>query len=300
VALDDVMALTNRLLTSADALAAMTARLRLAELGEEVDPALRVQLDRVADALEARALYDGLTEQERSIVVSFARSYLSQALDLVEDPVRAPGWSYSDPILLQAQGSASAAVAHLISAAGLGASDARILDVGTGVAGLAIAFCSTFPESTVIGIDPWQPALEIARRNVDEAGLGARISLIATTIQEFRDDEGFDLTWLPSFFIPETVLDDAISRIHDLLRPDGTLVVGTGAGGADSVEAAVDDLRTVRSGGSVVSVPPSGSSAPASPTCVRRNSGSTCRCVSSSEVASKHAGSVRGTWPSTR
>jgi SAM-dependent methyltransferase len=253
VALEDAMALTNRLLTSADALAAMTARLRLAELGKEGDPALRAQLDRVAEALDARELYDDLSEQERSIVTSFARSYLNQALDLVEDPLRTPGWSYSDPVLLRAQGSASAAVARLISAAGLGKSDARILDVGTGVAGLAIAFCSTFPESTVVGIDPWEPALSIAKQDVTEAGLGERIALVATTIQDYHDSDGFDLAWLPSFFIPESVLDDALSRIHDLLRPGGTLVLGTGASGEESLEAAVDDLRTVRSGGSVVS-----------------------------------------------
>ncbi len=252
MALDELMSVTNRLLTSADALAAMTARLRLAELGDEGDPAVRAQLDRVADALEAREQYDALDARERSILVSFARSYLRQALDLVEDPLRAPGWSYSDPVLLQAQGSASAAVANLMSAAGLGSNDARILDVGTGVAGLAIALCSTFPESTVVGLDPWEPALTIAQRNVAEAGLGSRITLVGSTIQDFDDSEGFDLTWLPSFFIPEAVLDDAIARIHDLLRPGGTLVVGTGAGGADSLEAAVDDLRTVRSGGSVI------------------------------------------------
>ena len=45
------MALTNQLLTSANALAAMTARLRLAELGEEAIR-VRAQLDRVADALD--------------------------------------------------------------------------------------------------------------------------------------------------------------------------------------------------------------------------------------------------------
>lgn len=247
------MALTNRLLTSADALAAMTARLRLAELGEEGDPALRAQLDRVAEALDARELYDNLSEQERSIVTSFARTYLNQAVDLVEDPLRRPGWSYSDPVVLQAQGSASAAVARLIAAAGLGKADARVLDVGTGVAGLAIAFCSTFPESTVVGIDPWEPALSIAKQNVAEAGLGERITLVATTIQDYHDSDGFDLGWLPSFFIPDMVLDDALSRIHELLRPGGTLVVGTGASGEESLEAAVDDLRTLRSGGSVVS-----------------------------------------------
>jgi precorrin-6B methylase 2 len=253
VALDDVMALTDRLLTSAYALAAVTARLRLAELGDEGDPAVRAQLDRVADALEARDLYDALDERERSIVVAFSRSYLRQALELVDDPARAPGWSYTDPALLQAQGTASAVVAHLISKVGVGSPNARILDIGTGVAGLAIALCSTFPESTVVGLDPWEPALAIARTNVAEAGLESRITLLATAIQDFDDPDGFDLVWLPSFFIPESVLDRAIERIHVLLRPSGTLFVGTTQTDEQSLNAAVDDLRTVRSGGSVVS-----------------------------------------------
>ena len=253
LALDDVMALTNQLLTSANALAAMTARLRLAELGQEGDPAVRAQLDRVADALESRDLYDGLSDQERAVVIAFSRSYLRQALDLVDNPARAPGWSYTDPVLLQAQGSASAVVAHLMAQTGVGTPDARILDVGTGVAGLAIALCRTFPASTVVGLDPWEPALALARKNVAEAGLESRITLRDTMIQDFADPDGFDLAWLPSFFIPDSVLDDAISRIHGLLRPGGTLVVGTMQGEKESLHAAVDGLRTVRSGGAVVS-----------------------------------------------
>ena len=251
MALDDAMALTSRLLTSADALAAMTARLRLAELGEGGDPAVRAQLDHIADVLGAREMLDSLDEQERAIVVSFSRSYLRQALELVEDPLRESGWRYTDPVLLQAQGSASGVVASLFAGAGLGKPDARILDVGTGVAGLAIAFCRTYPEATVVGLDPWEPSLEIARRNVEEAELGSRITLVASTIQDFRDDDGFDLAWLPSFFIPEVVLDEAVARIHGLLRPGGTLVVGTTQGEEGSLETAVDNLRNLRSGGSV-------------------------------------------------
>lgn len=56
----------------------------------------------------------------------------------------------------------------------------------------------------------------------------------------------------PSFFIPEKVVDRALSRLHELLRPGGTLVVGIGASGDDELAAAVDDLFTVRSGGSTL------------------------------------------------
>lgn len=252
MAFEELMGLTNRLLTSAQALAAITARLRLDELGVQGDPSVRAQLDRVVDALGVADL-DGLDARERSVLVSFARSYLGQALDLVENPERAGAWAYSDPVLLRAQGSASGVVARLLASAGLGSPDARILDVGTGVAGLAVALCSTFPQATVVGIDPWEPALVIARENVAEAGLEERITLLPTAIESFDDTDGFDLVWLPSFFIPEAVFDEAIERIFAVTRPGGALVVGAQYDtGADSLAAAVDDLFTVRSGGSVV------------------------------------------------
>ena len=215
------MGLTNRLLASAQALAAVAARVRLEDLALEGDPAVRAQLDRVVDALGVRDDVEALDERERAVVVAFARSYLAQALDLIDDPARKGAWSYSDPTLLRAQGSASAAVVRLIAEAGLGSADARILDVGTGVGGLAIAFCTTFPEATVVGIDPWEPALAIARESVAAAGLEDRITLRADAIQEFEDDDGFDLAWLPSFVIPEAVLDEAIERIFAVTRPGG-------------------------------------------------------------------------------
>jgi cyclopropane fatty-acyl-phospholipid synthase-like methyltransferase len=252
MAMEVAMALTNRLLTQAQTLSAITAYLRLAAAGHEANPALQARLERIVDLLDAREALDALTEQERSVVTSFARSYLHQALELMEDPGRANAWSHSDPTILQAQGSASAVVATLIANAGLGGSGIRILDIGTGVAGLAIAFCNTFPDSTVVGLDPWEPSLALARANVSEADLGNRITLHGTPVQTFEDRDGFDLVWLPSFFIPEEVLDDALRRVRVLLRPGGCVVVGIIEGPEDPLAGAVDAMITVRSGGSVL------------------------------------------------
>lgn len=247
------MGLANRLLTSAQALAAVAARARLDDVGLEADPAVRVQLDRVVDELGVRDDIRTLDEGERAMVVAFVRSYLAQALDLVDEPARQGAWSYSDPTLLRAQGSASAAVARLIAEAGLGSPGARILDVGTGVGGLAIAFCTTIPGTTVVGIDPWEPALAIARENVTAAGLDERVTLLADSIEDFDDPDGFDLIWLPSFFIPEPVLDTAIEHVFAATSPGGTVVVGAPySAETDPIAAAVDNLVTVRSGGSIL------------------------------------------------
>ncbi len=253
MASEELWELSNRLLTNAQGLAAVAARLRLDQLGVEGDPAVRAQLDRALDALGAREHVQGLEEGERSMLLAFVRSYLAQALDLVDDPARAGAWSYTDPVLLEAQGSASAVVARLIADAGLGNASARILDVGTGVGGLAVALATRFPDSTVVGIEPWEPALALARKNVAAAGLDGRVTLLPTTVQELDDADGFDLVWLPSFFIPESVLDEALARIYAIMRPGATLVVGIRHGGEeDSLASAVDDLFTVRSGGSVI------------------------------------------------
>lgn len=250
---EEVMAQSTRLLGNAQALAGLTALLRLEELGEEGDPAVRAQLERVVEALGVADDVAGLAPGERAVLVAFARSYLAQVVDLVEDPARPGAWGFDDPILLQAQGSASAVVARLFGAAGLVPPEARVLDVGTGVGGLAVALCETFPGTTVVGVDPWEPALAIARENVAAAGVGDRVTLVASTVEELEDEEGFDLAWVPSFFIPEAVLDAAVARVLVLLRPGGTVVVGSPYGAeGDSLASAVDDLFTVRAGGSVV------------------------------------------------
>lgn len=253
MAFDELMGLTNRLLANAIALSAVSARLRLDELGAEGDPAVRAQLDRVTEALGIHSQLDELGPEERAVLASFARSYLAQALDLVDEPARRGAWSHDDPILLTAQGSASAVVATLITNLGLVPPGARILDVGTGVAGIATAFCELHPDATVVGIDPWKPALAIARERVASASLDPRITLVEAAIGDFYDPDGFDLAWLPSFFIPEDVLDHAIERIHELLRPGAAIVVGvTFADESNVLESVTDDLMTVRSGGSVL------------------------------------------------
>jgi len=253
MAFDELMGLTNRLLANALALSAVAARLELDVRGESGEPALRRQLDRVSDELGIGDQLAALDPGERAVLLAFARSYLAQGLDLVDDPTRASSWSHTDPVLLRAQGSASGVVATLLTDLGLVEDGARILDVGTGVAGIAIAFCRILPGATVVGIDPWKPSLALARANVEDAGLADRVRLVDALVQEFDDPAGFDLAWLPSFFIPEPVLGPALEQLRDLLRPRGRIVVGvTFADESDRLAAVTDDLMTVRSGGSVI------------------------------------------------
>ena len=180
MAYEQMMAVTAPLIASAEAVAALAARMKLDELGEAGDPDVRAALDRVVSALTVPGLFDGLDETERRSLTGLVTSFLKQALELIENPGRSGGWVYTDPVVLQSQGQSSGAVPPLIASVAptldgltdaLAREGARILDIGSGVAALSISCCRVWPKASVVGVDPWEPAMKLAVRNVSEAGL---------------------------------------------------------------------------------------------------------------------------------
>lgn len=171
------------------------------------------------------------------------RANLMQALaflDASRGERATAGWLHTDPALLQAQGDASSALAPMMKAMilpqldGLAARTespgARFLDVGVGVAALAIAMCRVFPQLQVVGLDCFDAPLALALRNVAGAGLAERIELRQSAVEQLRDEQAFDLAWLPSFFIPS--LEAPVARIHAALRPGGFILLALeGSGG---------------------------------------------------------------------
>ncbi|HKY75739.1 MAG TPA: class I SAM-dependent methyltransferase [Acidimicrobiia bacterium] len=249
---NELLAMTQRLLTQAESLASLVARLKLDAAGEPGDSEIRAQLDRVLDLIGATDLCANLDERQRTTVIGHASTMLRQALELIDDPLRSGGWSYTDPQILQGQGASSTVVADLVAEAGIGTPDARILDIGTGVAALAVAFCRRFPNSTVVGIDPWELSLEMARQNVASSGFDTRITLRQTRIEDFDDQDGFDLVWMPVIFLRRSILEDAVRAAVGAMRPGAEIVLGRYTGSDDPIVNALGDLRTIRSGGTLL------------------------------------------------
>jgi precorrin-6B methylase 2 len=249
---NELMALTTQLLTQAESLAVLVARLKLDAAGEPGDPEVTAQLDRVLDVVGASDLCANVDERERATVIGHATTWLRQAMELIDDPLRPGGWFYTDPQIIQGQGASSVMVAQLLAGAGLGTPDARILDIGTGVGALAVALCRTFPNSTVVGIDPWELSLELARQNVTAAGFGSRITLRRARIEAFEDDEGFDLVWMPVIFLSRATLGEAVRQAVATMRPGAQIVLGRYTGSNDPLASALGDLRTIRSGGTLL------------------------------------------------
>jgi precorrin-6B methylase 2 len=262
MAVEGVLALLGPMLASTEALSAVGATLRLRLAGRSVEPELAMRLDAVLDAIGVRAAMSALGPDETAALLGLVEGFLGQASDLVADPWRA-GWNHEDPGILVAQGNTSAMLAGLFKGsivpriggdlpARLDAEGASFLDVGAGVGALSIAMCRLWPALRVLSVDPWEPALRLARDQVAAAGLDGRIELRRSTAQELLDTDAHDLAWVPAFFISGDVLEAALERVHAGLRAGGGAIVGLYARPEHPLAAAVADLRTVRQGGALV------------------------------------------------
>jgi 2-polyprenyl-3-methyl-5-hydroxy-6-metoxy-1,4-benzoquinol methylase len=255
-AFDHLMLTIGRLVASAEALGAVAARARAEADGVELDPRIGDALDGVTGALGIDVA--ALTAEQARIAAGYAHALLLMSADLAAHPERPPGWGNEDAAILQSLGQGSAAIAGAIKAAapalagladGLARDDAAFLDVGAGVAALSIAICRTWPAVRVVGLEPWEPPLRLARANVARAGLEGRIELRAQAVEDLADREAYDAAFLALPFIAPELVPVAVARSCAALRPGGWLLAGIFTAPDEPLAQRLTALRVVRAGG---------------------------------------------------
>lgn len=102
----------------------------------------------------------------------------------------------------------------------------RLLDLGGGTASYSIAFCEANPQLHAVVVDRPEP-LQIARRLVDEHGLGSRIRLIEGDFFEVASGDGYDAVLISGVVLitPEEACRRALGIAYDKLRPRGRVIV---------------------------------------------------------------------------
>jgi predicted O-methyltransferase YrrM len=189
-------------------------------------------------------------------IAAEARSSLLQAADLGAraraGALDVDGWRHEDPEILRAQGvSSSAAVPALAAvfptlgdlAARLERPGAAALDVGTGVAGIALALCRRFPALRVVGLEPARAPMAEARRNVLAADMADRVELRAQRVEDLTDADAFDFAFLPIVFLSTETVRAGLHAIHRALRPGGWIVIASLGSGGDALAPALARLR---------------------------------------------------------
>lgn len=251
-----VLSKALELAAAAQAAGALGAELRLRQLGVDGDPRVRAGVRRVVASIDPPAL-DDLEPGQTATVIAQLVYALQEALDLIREPDRAPGWTYEDPAILQERGKGSGGLVRTIATlastrsrlASCLAGERRFLDIGTGVAWIAIEAARRWPELCVVGIDIWEPALKIAEENVAAEGFGDRVAIRRQNVMELEDADTFDVAWLPTMFLPRDVAEAVIPRLARALVPGGALLCGMFGAACGPHGTSVRDLLTIRCGG---------------------------------------------------
>lgn len=134
-----MLARTRDLEAAAQIMGVLGAELRLRQLGQDGHPSVRGALSAVLRNLEPDLL-DGLEPGQIAAIIGQLTYALQEALDLIIEPERAPGWGYTDQAILQERGRGSrgqarnfANLARQRPALAAILDDCRFLDIGTGV-----------------------------------------------------------------------------------------------------------------------------------------------------------------------
>jgi hypothetical protein len=92
--------------SSSETLAAIGAELRLRRDGLMGDSRVRSLLQDVVHRIDPTVL-DGMNPSQTQAALGMIQTSFRQAMDLLENPDRAPGWVYEDPVVLDSQGQVS-------------------------------------------------------------------------------------------------------------------------------------------------------------------------------------------------
>jgi SAM-dependent methyltransferase len=237
-------------------LAVVAASLKLRS-NKAVDPKIREQIE-IGAKLALGTEVGALDDQQVSSLVTTIEMAFGEGAELLRNSDRAANWKIEDANLLQAQGQASRQVfRRILSLAETrpllrDALTGRFLDVGTGVGGLAPEAAETCPDLTIDGVDIWEPALALARRNVAASPFGDRVHLVLGDVAALEPGSRYTLAWLPTMFLKREVLEHALDRTVAASRHGSYLVAALYSRPRDPFLAVMSALRTLRSGGDLL------------------------------------------------
>jgi SAM-dependent methyltransferase len=248
VSIESLRDLVAQLSASASALAVLGAELDARVSGKELHPTLRAHADNLLREAGALQALENTSAAEVAPLLAEIRHFWALDNDLLATPERAPGWTYTDTSVLQGGGEVTEGFASVLPRflplldgleSRLDGSNGAFLDVGTGVARLAIAMARKWPSLTVVGLDVWEPSITVGQKNVAAAGLQGRIQLREQSAEEITDERAFDLAWIPAPFVPHHALGHLVERVHRALKPGGWLLFATAKPGDDLRGAAL-------------------------------------------------------------
>jgi ubiquinone/menaquinone biosynthesis C-methylase UbiE len=107
-----------------------------------------------------------------------------------------------------------------------GATDGKVLDVGTGTGLLAIEFAKGVPAVQVVSLDLSDVALELARDNAQNCDVSLRVSFEKGDAEDIPfDDDTFDMVISSDTLHLVKNPQEMFNEIHRVLKPQGRFLI---------------------------------------------------------------------------
>jgi ubiquinone/menaquinone biosynthesis C-methylase UbiE len=98
----------------------------------------------------------------------------------------------------------------------------RILDVATGPGFLATSLARKYPSAEIVAMDISPAMIDLARRAIEEAGLGERVTVVEASAYAMPFDTGsFDVVATTEFLHMLDDLPPFFAEVHRVLAPGG-------------------------------------------------------------------------------
>lgn len=248
------MADLGRLGVAANGLGALAAALRLRASSEQAAPDIDIALRHAIGAMLRDSL-ETLSDDEVATALNYAAFHIEEARELMRFPARPPVWQIDDPDVLQTMGDLSRALPRRILAFALSrpllakAAAGRFLDIGTGVGAIALEAAARCATLQVVGLDIWEPSLQLARANVSASPFADRIEIRNQSIVDLDEKSAYTLAFIAAPFMSREIVEIALERLSAAIVPDGYIVISIYTPQHDEVSGALTILRRVRGGG---------------------------------------------------
>lgn len=104
-------------------------------------------------------------------------------------------------------------------------SGARVLELASGVGRGLVKFANTYPNTTIIGVDGDEHSTDLAWKRVEKEGIADRVSLVQSTLEDFADEDGYDLVFINISMHECRDIDKVTENVKQSLKPGGWFVI---------------------------------------------------------------------------
>ena len=101
----------------------------------------------------------------------------------------------------------------------------RVLELASGIGAGLVRIAQAYPDATFVGVDGDAVSLAMTRKTLDEAGVGDRVELVESTLEDYTADGEFDVVLINVSMHECRDIEQVTKNVLGALKPGGIFVI---------------------------------------------------------------------------